>query len=884
MDSTRSSPWAQIPTNMDAVMKRRSRTLARSLLFLLITVLHSGCRHQLSEKALLDYEAQRYSTAASVVKKACERVPTPNGSSSVVNLRQREKARCVANLGRLQLLAALQLRHEADVRERLTYRMDEPEERQKTHKSVLAARSRAEKEVVIAIDNLVNAGREIYNPEEHPDMDYSESCARFDRALIDNELALARWLDGIIRGEDGRGAAVELLNGSLRDLQDPVQYCDELMRLLLLAQTYNYLGLITSDFKYRAQTARVLFTLEAWASKTKRIHRDRAQQLAMILGPNIDAAPESRSEQSVQAGGHPSRYELLGGPTGLRELLEEGGRRIDGPGHGYEPLFLISGRPPRDRTRVGYRRAFEDLLRRENWLEKIIEATLNPRAADQLDLRPNWVTARRWRKQLKASSYIETNPSDLEWEQWRTQLVLRTLDRKSNLRTNASEDWDQIREELIRQQKQEGTEPVMLVFALYQQTMRRQKVDRMRYAVHVIKPTKSERWAKVRVIDIGSVEDVRRDTEDFVLASMIGSRQEQTRDKSTRSYQELAELAYRRLLGKVDELEKANVLYIVPTADLERIPFAALRDDESYLIEKAEIRYLSSAVSVADYGGRRSLDSEPRYVVAVDELGVQSGKMAAAAVREALGMPKTERTTTSKKEFLEDISKQTVLYIVTHGGTSNESNIREELERTARSLSLRMVLPLFPVLTKCTQECGVLGGDDFDHMIGDMRLHAVDSERYQHDFDRILSATYLKLGNGDEVTAYDILERHEGSELVVIMACKSAMTASIDDAAIVDADKILDLRQAFFATNAETVVGSLWNVRDTSHSVELVRRYYQYLLGSTDTGKPMGRAAALRALQLELLNGTPEKEGLHPYYWAGLVSMGNWQPLSVTAR
>ena len=62
---------------------------------------------------------------------------------------------------------------------------------------------------------------------------------------------------------------------------------------------------------------------------------------------------------------------------------------------------------------------------------------------------------------------------------------------------------------------------------------------------------------------------------------------------------------------------------------------------------------------------------------------------------------------------------------------------------------------------------------------------------------------------------------------------------------------------------------SLWPVSDYATRT-LTTRYYKNLT------RGMGRAAALRAVQLELL---ARDRQLHPYYWASFIQSGEWANL-----
>jgi CHAT domain-containing protein len=67
------------------------------------------------------------------------------------------------------------------------------------------------------------------------------------------------------------------------------------------------------------------------------------------------------------------------------------------------------------------------------------------------------------------------------------------------------------------------------------------------------------------------------------------------------------------------------------------------------------------------------------------------------------------------------------------------------------------------------------------------------------------------------------------------------------------------------------VVMTLWSVSDSAMSDFMVVFYDQL-------SKHVPRAESLRAAKLSLLHG-PNVRYRHPYYWAGVVLMGDWRSL-----
>lgn len=113
----------------------------------------------------------------------------------------------------------------------------------------------------------------------------------------------------------------------------------------------------------------------------------------------------------------------------------------------------------------------------------------------------------------------------------------------------------------------------------------------------------------------------------------------------------------------------------------------------------------------------------------------------------------------------------------------------------------------------------------------------------------------LKLHDG-WLAAADALSLDLSGALVTLSACESGRSE------VIGGDEILGLTRAFLGAGAATLAVSLWLVHDETTAV-LMQRWYRHM------HEGMGRAAALRAAQLEIRERYP-----HPYYWAPFVLIG----------
>ncbi|HVG63255.1 MAG TPA: CHAT domain-containing tetratricopeptide repeat protein [Hyalangium sp.] len=100
-----------------------------------------------------------------------------------------------------------------------------------------------------------------------------------------------------------------------------------------------------------------------------------------------------------------------------------------------------------------------------------------------------------------------------------------------------------------------------------------------------------------------------------------------------------------------------------------------------------------------------------------------------------------------------------------------------------------------------------------------------------------------------------------GTQLVVLSACDTGR----GDVKL--GQGVYGLRRALVTAGAETVVMSLWKVNDDTTRL-LMEHYYHNLMAG------LGRAAALQKAMLSLRQSLP-----HPYFWAPFIALGTDSPL-----
>jgi len=115
--------------------------------------------------------------------------------------------------------------------------------------------------------------------------------------------------------------------------------------------------------------------------------------------------------------------------------------------------------------------------------------------------------------------------------------------------------------------------------------------------------------------------------------------------------------------------------------------------------------------------------------------------------------------------------------------------------------------------------------------------------------------------------AYEIYELDLRAQLAVLTACETG--AGKND----EGEGVRSLGYSFAYAGCPSLVMSLWNI-DEKVSSEIIARFYEHLADG------MPKHIALQQAKLDHINNAPDELAL-PYYWAGLVLVGDVEPVEV---
>ncbi|MEA5544236.1 tetratricopeptide repeat protein, partial [Limnoraphis robusta CCNP1324] len=509
------------------------------------------------------------------------------------------------------------------------------------------------------------------------------------------------------------------------------------------------------------------------------------------------------------------------------------------------------------------------------------------------------------------ATLIYNKPENIPDEQYRQQVA------------NLREKSEQLEAELSRRSEEFRTisEPVtietvqqlipedaaLVEFVLYQpfdaKATPGNRQGKPHYAAYILKSSGEPQW-----VDLGEAEPIH---EAYFKRGGFGQNlvlkaSPPFMKKSARSLDELLMQSIRQKLGDV------NHIIISPDAELNRIPFAALVDENNrYLIETYKITYLTTGRDLI----RLQLEyshKQPPVIVANPDYD-KPGEPTTVAVSKNSESPPAPKPPTLGA--LKDGGNSGDLEISPQtwgdrGGLSQTWGDRGGLSQVwgARGAKVEMsfgalpgtaeeakvIAPLLSDVLLLTQSQATenavkqldapkiihiathgfflpnLPRVEPDNSFGFISENTQQNTPIQEN-PLIRSGLALAGFNPREsglddgvLTALEVANlKLRGTKLVVLSACETGLGS------IENGEGVYGLRRAFTLAGAESQLMSLWKVNDDG-TKELMIKYYQRLLQNE------GRSDALRQVQLEMLNSSQYQ---HPYYWAAFIPVGDWSPM-----
>jgi len=158
-----------------------------------------------------------------------------------------------------------------------------------------------------------------------------------------------------------------------------------------------------------------------------------------------------------------------------------------------------------------------------------------------------------------------------------------------------------------------------------------------------------------------------------------------------------------------------------------------------------------------------------------------------------------------------------------------------------------------------------------EHKIIHIGTHA-ESNNLNPELSRLVFAKNVSDStslNDNYLYTYEIYNQNLSSELAILTACETGKPA------FQPGEGMISLAHAFNYAGSKSILTSLWQI-DEKSSTEIISSFYNYL------EKGLAKDEALKQSKLDYLK-TAKGRTLHPSYWAGLVLMGDANPIELSS-
>jgi CHAT domain-containing protein len=145
-----------------------------------------------------------------------------------------------------------------------------------------------------------------------------------------------------------------------------------------------------------------------------------------------------------------------------------------------------------------------------------------------------------------------------------------------------------------------------------------------------------------------------------------------------------------------------------------------------------------------------------------------------------------------------------------------------------------------------------------------LAMHAQTDDKHP-EYSQLVFKNEQDPAVSEAMYAYEVARMKLNADLSVLSACNTG------SGKYQKGEGVLSLARAFKASGCPNIVMSLWPANDAS-TKDIVVGFFKHLKAG------MGKADALRQSKQDYL-GNATEELKHPYYWAGLVLIGDNEPM-----
>lgn len=332
---------------------------------------------------------------------------------------------------------------------------------------------------------------------------------------------------------------------------------------------------------------------------------------------------------------------------------------------------------------------------------------------------------------------------------------------------------------------------------------------------------------------------------------------------------------YRLVFAPLIEMSgEAEVIYVSPDGALGLLPFGILvAPDNSYVIERHRICYLTSGRDLLEFGVQRS-HADRAVIIADPDFDSSIEPSMLAELEPTRALPSTSyrlglepvrgvgECLDSKFANLRFGGEEAHLIgrVLSEGGFSSADLYTAQF---ASETALKTMDPATEVLHIVTHgffcDRDFVGGGSF--VTNPLLLSGLALAGANQYFERGQSApSYVDDGilTALEVSTLDL----SNCELAVLSACETGVGE------IVDGEGVFGLQRAFHRAGAATLIMSLWKIPDKSTSELMVNFYRKWMAGAS-------KLNAIHESILDALDASRRNLGHgHPAEWGGMVLAG----------
>lgn len=319
-------------------------------------------------------------------------------------------------------------------------------------------------------------------------------------------------------------------------------------------------------------------------------------------------------------------------------------------------------------------------------------------------------------------------------------------------------------------------------------------------------------------------------------------------ERNSGSYVRASRALYDLVFAPVAGLLRGPELLIIPDGALQTVNFETLifepPDDgklgEHALIQRYTISYLLSATTAVQFTNlagpvrRNVLAFAPGFADELKQRYLANVRDSALIDRDYLRYVRQPFATSTAQALGELFTAKVML-----GAEANEQRFRELAS---------------------------------DHGILHLGTHAEMNETSPLYSRLVLSKNGAGTGAEDDgyLHAYELYELDLHAQLAVLTACETGVGRNEEG------EGVRSLGYSFAYAGCPSLVTSLWSI-DEKASSEIIARFYEHLAN----GLPKNEA--LRQAKLEHLSNASNEQAL-PFYWAGMVLVGDVTPIDGTAQ